>query len=459
MASNFINVIDLSIVESALWLLACAVIIWRGRPEIALAINFSTIYWTRNMFFIPGVQIAQTWFFMGTLALATAVYMIRDRKIDLTPRGLLTTDNGWLPKHDRWIVFWMIGWWGWMLLLMDQFPVRELDSLFEPTVHYTILTMPTVLLIAGDVKRVRSFALAYIICSIIGVYYALRVIEIPLGYLLQDPGLEGVLRLNLVAYPVFSRFLVIALIFCLAYFISMRRPMAAAVSLLGVALMAHAILLAGARQSMSGALICAALFLIWALRRGGALVSRALAIGALVVFLGLSIYQVAPHLVVRDDEANVEESFNLVGDRGIYWEQGFAIFRDSPVYGSGFVEHKISHNLFVGTLADQGVVGFGFLIGFLIFALRRVWIAWFSPADTELAVFRMALAAIFFYTLIHSQAAGNSAKLPHLYWPIAMLWALEGAYGFVPRRAASPAPLPAPALRNAPALNSAGEQS
>lgn len=459
MGRELIHVIDVPPLESWLWLIACALIIIRGRPEIALAINFCTIYWTRNMFLIPGATIAQTWIFMITLALSTLVYMIRDRKIVLTPQYLLSRDQNWLPKTDRWIIVWMLCWWAWIITLLFYFTIRDRDNLVEPTLYYTIYTMPSVLLISWNIDRIKSFALWYIILSLIGVYYALRTIGITIEYLIQDPGLEGIIRLNLLNYQIFARFCVIALIFCLAFFISMRRPVIGLLSLIGSSLMAHSILLAGARQSMSGAVICAALFVIWALRRGGALTSRALIIAGLVIFLGISIYQIAPHLVIREYEDDVSESFNLVEDRGSYWQRGFEIFRGSPVYGSGFVEHEISHNLFVGTLSDQGIVGFVFLIGFLIFASKRFWIAWMSPADTDLATFRMALAAIFIYTIIHSQAAGNSAKLPHLYWPIAMLWTLESSYGVAKARQNQTIPVPTAFVRpTVAATNRALEQ-
>lgn len=446
---TFINVIEILPFEQFLWWLGMAIVILKGRPEWALAFNFCTIYWTRNFFLIPGV--AQTWLLMGTLALSTLVYMIRDRKIVLTPQLLRNTDYGWLPKPDRWIIPWMVCWWIWFVVLMSNFDVPDSDYLQDMTIYYTIMTMPSVLLISWDIKRIKQFALAFVICALIGCYYALRVIEVPIDYLIQNPGLSDtrILRLNIADYFVFARFCVIGLIFCLAFVISLTNLPLGLLSLAGAGILAHFVLLAGARQAMSGAVICATLFIIWALRRGGALTTRALAVGVAVVFLGISIFQIAPHLVIRENEDGVGESFNIVGDRGTYWQQGFEIFLNSPVYGSGFETHVISHNLFVGALSDQGIVGAIFLLGYLVFALRRVWFAWFASGPIELAVMRMALANVFVFTIVHSMASGHSAKMPHLYWPIAMLWALESSYGGARERKRAEIPVPTAFVRPA----------
>ncbi|MGB9738147.1 O-antigen ligase family protein, partial [Chloroflexus sp.] len=197
--------------------------------------------------------------------------------------------------------------------------------------------------------------------------------------------------------------------------------------------------LTGARQSLSGSGVAAALIFGWSLTRTGKKSWRVPFSIAIIVLVVMMIYQVAPHLVVREGESGLEESFNIFEDRGGLWQIGLNYFFASPVWGWGF-EYKLwSHNIFIGTLADQGLVGMTFLIGYLIWALRRLPAIWVQIPTDDRGVWRITFFAIFVFALVHGQASGNTMVTAHLHWSLWAVWALST--GVVTAPAHAPLPL------------------
>lgn len=62
-----------------------------------------------------------------------------------------------------------------------------------------------------------------------------------------------------------------------------------------------------------------------------------------------------------------------------YWQESIKYFEDSPLIGVGFnvFSHlgfkRDTHNLFLRTLAEQGIIGLSFLLWIMLLALRRGW--------------------------------------------------------------------------------------
>jgi len=54
----------------------------------------------------------------------------------------------------------------------------------------------------------------------------------------------------------------------------------------------------------------------------------------------------------------------------------------------------VSHNLFLGTILDQGIVGMFFLIGFLLFWFGEARRAWRTPHSLIIAIWKLAMVAI-----------------------------------------------------------------
>ncbi len=70
------------------------------------------------------------------------------------------------------------------------------------------------------------------------------------------------------------------------------------------------------------------------------------------------------------------------GDRIVLWERAFRLFESSPVFGVGMKGFSLSavggefnnvHNLYIETLAEQGVLGLLFLLAVMLRALSSSW--------------------------------------------------------------------------------------
>lgn len=77
-----------------------------------------------------------------------------------------------------------------------------------------------------------------------------------------------------------------------------------------------------------------------------------------------------------ENEGELDDS---AATRLVLWQQSIAYFQESPIIGIGFnVFSKIglkkdTHNVFMRTLAEQGIIGFLFLITIMLLAMNRSW--------------------------------------------------------------------------------------
>ena len=97
-----------------------------------------------------------------------------------------------LPNHDPWIVPWMILWWSWelILLLFGNSPYKSI--ILMSLVPRIIAPIPVILLFANNIKKVRSFAIAYMLISILsGLKIYFLNYGISLSTFLSDPTLRS----------------------------------------------------------------------------------------------------------------------------------------------------------------------------------------------------------------------------------------------------------------------------
>lgn len=431
--------ITLNPIELALLGLVCLYAVWRGRPEIPLAMYLSVSLWTRTVFVGPS---AATWPLLMTIVLALIRYLHVAQPWSLLPQRLDATTRQLVPATDSWIVPWMGLWWSWALCVLFLFDYTNKMTIARPVLLFIIVGSLVALMVIRDAGAARRFALAYLLTSAYGLYAALRFIDVPLTYLLSDPGLSSLpyRNLGIREYNFFSHHLSIAFLLGLGLFLQALH-LWSMIAVLALALFCgYGVFLTGARQSLSGAGLAASLIFAWALSRSGKKPWRApLAIAAIVVIVVL-LYQVAPHLIVREGESGLEESFNLFEDRGGLWLIGWNYFLASPVWGWGFEQKLWSHNIFIGTLADQGLVGMVFLIGYLVWALRRLPAVWAQIPNDDRSMWRVVFFSLFLFAVVHGQASGNTMSTAHLHWPLWAVWALSIGV------ATAPAHQPLPAL-------------
>lgn len=111
----------------------------------------------------------------------------------------------------------------------------------------------------------------------------------------------------------------------------------------------------------------------------GLLKKRALLVLLLVV--GISWQALLPHTVVERitmTENSQGELESSAADRVVLWDEAVALFKSSPVIGVGLSGFGLSHaggkytsvhNLYLETLAEQGVIGLLFLVAVMLRAL------------------------------------------------------------------------------------------
>lgn len=429
---DFANTIFLNSAQIIAVLLLCAAIIWFNRLEYALAIYVSTPLWTRSIQIGP---VAHTWVFLTVMVCAAVMYNVRRKKPLLH------------PQFDTWILFWFLLWYLWMMILvLISFPSEE-NNLLHSLLLYLLIPLPFIYLVAQELKRIKRFAIAFIVTTIIGGIMAFNIINISLAQAIADPTLLsfGILRLNIINYHWFSYDFVISLIFIVTLFrlhsnLFIRLLLAAAAMYC-----IYLLLLLGSRQAMAGAALSMLLFLLIVAAR-----SRQNTIGVLLlvvslIALGVAIFVYAPELVLRSYESDVSQSFDLEARRGEYWQLGWNIFLSSPVWGSGFRDF-IAHNLFIGTLAEQGFVGLVFLLGFFTFCFKQIVPIFQAPIDDERTIWGIAFSCVIIFGIIHSQVSGSAVSVWHFYWSAIVIWILrtslaknahpsqlrtyESAYGF-----------------------------
>lgn len=76
--------------------------------------------------------------------------------------------------------------------------------------------------------------------------------------------------------------------------------------------------------------------------------------------------------------------------RIILWQDSLSYFAQNPVFGIGFntfymMNYKMdTHNVFLRTLAEQGIIGFGFLVTFMLLAFKKGFRLFCKAKDTFL---------------------------------------------------------------------------
>lgn len=106
---------------------------------------------------------------------------------------------------------------------------------------------------------------------------------------------------------------------------------------------------------------------------------KVLLIIPIVIALGWSTLlpkEVIERVTFSEHAGELDESAET---RLVLWEQSITYFKENPIIGIGFSTfgkigfRRDTHNVFMRTLAEQGLVGFFFLIMIMLIALNRSW--------------------------------------------------------------------------------------
>jgi len=394
------------IVISAL-LLGCAVIIFYARVEIAAGIYCSAMFWAYNVDVGP---VTFLWVLVGTLLASALVHIVRRRIFRLT-------------LAERQFSVWLCLWFLWTIMVYIENRTTLADLLMKNILLYNVLAFAIIFLFINDVGMMRRFAYAFIATSLIAGVASLQFIPELLDAALRHPSfhLRGLTGIN---YLTFGTLFALSTIFSLAMILARRNKIEALAMSLIAPICAVFLVLTGARQSLLAATIASIILIVWFIRtrriRHGLIVLAIVAIVVIVVVLYSSTA-----LWERWTPLQLQLA---LGSRQDLWRFGWDMFTRSPIWGNGLdystPEFGTAHNLILDSLASQGIIGFVFLCGLILFTLRVARGSWSADGSSELAKWRAALLAIWVAVFVQTQISGSVAGSWHFFWLSALIWRL-----------------------------------
>ena len=119
----------------------------------------------------------------------------------------------------------------------------------------------------------------------------------------------------------------------------------------------------------------------------------------------------------------MNDAISRFGTRPEIWAEMWVVFSASPIFGSGLDYN--AHNLFLGTLVTQGLVGFVFLCGWMVFALQVLRDSYRVRVDRTIQEWQWSMLLITGMAVLSGQISGDSTSLWHLFWPVVIAWNLQ----------------------------------
>jgi O-Antigen ligase len=421
----FESIIPLTWWQQAIFICVCVWIVAAAHPEVGLAIYLSIASWTRG-FLIASV--AQFWILLVVMGLATLRLILFAQVKPFV-----------LPPHKRGVLAWLIIWWAWMIILcfffLPYFDQAQWTDLYKNTILYTLIPMPLILFLPKEINRVVYFAGAYILTSVVGGMFAVMMLNIPFSYLLADPTsiTRRAFALGISNYHWFAYQFAISLIFIFALFVYIKNILVRVGLIVPALLCVYFLILSSSRQSILGFAIALLFCFIWEEFSGKG--THRFWVVALVTIVIFSAYwlviQVPNVLRIGLSSSGSLPDIALLQDiiqkrSAVSWQQGLNLLPESPVWGLGFSQYSVSHNLFLGTIVDQGIIGLVFLLGFLIFWFGEARLAWKTTEQPDLRIWKLAMVAIMVFVLVQSQFSGNPLSEWAMWWSTMFLWCLNG---------------------------------
>ena len=411
-------------------ILLSAYIVYRGKIEWALGIYLSMPSWVSV---IQIGRINHVWFSMLVLLGAGFFFWFRSKDLRI------------FPRRNAWIVFWMFFWWLWVLFLMitTTAPMDWIYQIYVTFLCYCVLPVPFFLIISKDLGKLKGFAMAYMINMMGGGLLALSRLRAPLSYVVKDPllmhyyGVKGGFHteMNVYNYHTFGLGFAIAFIIAIVLMEKSENLLSYLLYMGSAIYCIYFLFLSNSKQSISSAIVVGTFLVFW-LQLQSKTTTRLGGLTALAL-IGLTvsaIYAARPELVLRNYRT-LGEAFDIVENRGFYWQQGLTTFADSPIWGDRF-EHGVSwgHNYFISTLSNQGIVGFLFVLGFLIFLFLQTKGILAGKGPRDLANWRMGALCITLVNLLTSQVSGSSVTSWPIFWGAAILWQLRDSINLYEKR-------------------------
>ena len=421
----FESIIPLTWWQQAIFIGVCLWIVAAAHPEVGLAIYLSIASWTRG-FLIASV--AQFWILLVVMGLATLRLILFGQVKPFV-----------LPPHKRGVLAWLTIWWAWMIILcfffLPYFDQAQWADLYRSAIFYTLIPMPIILFLPKEINRVVYFVCAYITTSVIGGLFAIMMLNIPFSYLLADPTsiTKNTFALGIINYHWFAYQFAISLVFIFVLFIYVKNILVRAVLIVPALLCLYFLILSSSRQSILGCTIALLFCFIWVEFSGrGAHRFWIVALVAIFIFSAYWLVEQAPSILrIGPFSGGSPPDIALLQDiiqkrSAVSWQLGLNLLPESPVWGLGFSQYSVSHNLFLGTIVDQGIIGLVFLLGFLTFWYGEARLAWKTTEQPDLKIWKLAMVAIMVFVLVQSQFSGDVLSEWAMWWSTVFLWCLNG---------------------------------
>ncbi len=388
----------------------CAGVILRRDLELITGIYCSQGLWLTN---IMVGKVSLTWFWVATIG---AVALLRARNKDAV--------------LENPVLLWVVLWGAWILAVSQLLPGDPVvvRGLIRNLILYICLPIVPVLLFPSDPASYWRFVTAFAAVTVIGGAAIFFVLNASLGNVfLYDPLSPQLYRLGRVNYHQYAAAFVIGFVFLIARLYRSRNVVVRIALLLPCAFLAYLTVLSTSREATTGLILSILLFVVWGFWRHRQ--SRLLTL----VILGLCV-AIASYLVRFGPllERFSADRMATLGERTLLWQESWQAFVGSPLWGQGFVVYNLAHNLFLEALLTTGVVGFVFILMFLIPVLRAAWrlvLRWQrGPASFDEELVMLALIIAFIYALYAAQFVGNLLHGFPIYWAgVMILQSVRGA--------------------------------
>ena len=412
----FGSITQLGVLSSIVVLVFCLFLVFKGRLEIATGLYLAISAYGAHMWTIAGI--AQTWVLLVTMFAASMVFLAKN-------------SFQW-PINNRWIVPWLLIWWSLSLslLFLNSAPYSRGWAL--SLILWTLFPLPAMLLFSGQAARVASFAKAYVIGTMMGGLSLLRYIYVEQPALMINPltGDYGHDRLPMVNYHTFAYPYGVSIVFLIALYQLAKSRILRIFYICAMAYCFYFLYFSVSRQTVLATLVVSVVFFVWALNRkypgkvNSGIGNKMWAYVLLVVgfYLMYIFYTNSSTSILRSADTLAEAVSNYgLENRLDSWQGAVQAIWTSHFMGTAYEAGNV-HNMFLSVFANEGIIGFIFLVGFLLFSIKQMRNVWASNEKGVLSVWRMAFSCVFISTMIHSQYSGNNLSAPELFWSVAFLW-------------------------------------